>query len=149
MSLKDKFAMTPALKDLTDRLLLWEEITPFMVITTITDVNEYKNLMKKWNDNLKAFYKVGKFTFLSKNVATPGDDDIFYMHVLHFYLPQIAKKTLEDYQLGLGIWTMQGFERRNKESKHTLKRFSNNKGNVLLANLRRLWDIYYHEHTAL
>ena len=82
-------------------------------------------------------------------MATPGDDETFYMHVLRFYLPQIAKKTLTDHELGLGIWTMQGFERRNKESKHTLKRFSNNKGNVLIPNIRRLWDIYYHEHTAL
>ena len=78
-----------------------------------------------------------------------GDDETFYMHVLRFYLPKIARVTFDKHGLGLGIFTMQGFERRNKESKNTLKRFTNCKGNVLAANLRRLWDVYYYEKTAL
>ena len=44
---------------------------------------------------------------------------------------------------------MQGFEQRNKEPKHTLKRFSNKKSNVLLPNLGRLWDIFKQQKTAL
>ena len=64
-------------------------------------------------------------------------------------MPLIAKKTLEDHVLGVGIFTMQGFERRNKESKNTLHRFSNNKGNVLTNNLRRLFDVYYYAKTAV
>ena len=67
------------------------------------------------------------------------------MHTLRFYLPQIAEQTFEKFGLGLGIFTMQGFEQRNKESKNTLSRFSNGNGNTLIANLKRLWDVFQFE----
>ena len=105
--------------------------------------------LKKWCDKLDSFYKVGGRSFMTKNKAHPGDDETFYLHVLRYYLPRIAKSTFEKHQLGLGIFTMQGFERRNKESKNTLKRFSNNKGNVLMQNMRRLWDVFYYRTTAV
>ena len=41
----------------------------------------------------------------------------------------IVEETLQKHQMGLEIFTMQGFERRNKESKNTLQRFCNMKGN--------------------
>ena len=37
---------------------------------------------------------------------------------------------------------MQGFEARNKESKNTLRRFSNGRGNFVITNLKRLWDVF-------
>ena len=141
--------MSDLLKDLCRALILWSEITPFLVITTFDDVNVYKNKLEEWENKLDEFYKAGKSTFLTKNPANPGDDETFYLHVLRFYLPKIAKITLENHSLGLGIWTMQGFERRNKESKHTLRRFSNKKENVLVPNLRRLWDIFMYEQNAM
>ena len=120
-----------------------------MMITTIEDVDSYEKKLKDWEDNLIDFYEVGGRTFLTKNPANPGDDETFYFHVLCFYLPRIAKQTLEENGMGLGIFTMQGFERRNKESKNTLRRFSNNKGNVLTPNLKRLWDIFFYEQTGV
>ena len=115
----------------------------------IEDVDFYKKKLKEWEEKLNEFYEVGGKTILTKNPANPGDDETFYFHVLRFYLPMIAKKTLEDNGMGLGIFTMQGFERRNKESKNTLKRFSNNKGNVLTPNLKRLWDIFSYEQSGV
>ena len=56
--------------------------------------------------------------------------------------------TLERHGLGIGIFNMQGFERRNKESKNTLRRFSNMKGNIVINNVKRLWDIFYYEINA-
>ena len=103
--------------------------------------------MKK--KKLQKVYDFGAKTILTKNPANPGDDETFYLHVLRFYLPQIAKKTMEDHGIGLGIFSMQGFERRNKESKNTLRRFSNRKGNVLLNNLRRLYDVFFYEQTGV
>ena len=108
-----------------------------------------KKTLKEWEAKLNEFYGVGGKTILTKNPANPGDDEKFYSHVLRFYLPMIAKKTLEENEMGLGIFTMQGFERRNKESKNTLKCFSNNKGNVLTPNLKRLWDIFFYEQTGV
>ena len=65
------------------------------------------------------------------------------MHTLRFYLPQISDKKLEKHILDLDIFTMQGFERRNKESKNTLRRFSNGIGNIVIGNLKRLWDTFF------
>ena len=47
--------------------------------------------------------------------------------------------------MGLGIFTMQGFERRNKESKNTLRRFCNKNGDYLTQNLRRLYWIFQYD----
>ena len=35
-------------------------------------------------------------------------------------MPRIAQETLEKHKMGLGIFSMQGFKQRNKESKNTL-----------------------------
>lgn len=63
-------------------------------------------------------------------------------------MPKIALQTLNEHKMGLGVFTMQGYERRNKESKNTLKRFGNSKGNIVVPNLKRLWDIYFYEQNA-
>ena len=86
-------------------------------------------------------YEAGKTTVLTNNII--GDLETFYMHVLRFYIPHIAMITFEKYELGVGIYSMQGYERRNKESKNTFRRFNNNKGNVVVPNLKRLWDIFH------
>ena len=41
---------------------------------------------------------------------------------------------------------MQGYEWQNKESKNTLKQFNNNRGNIAVSNMNRLWDQSYYEH---
>ena len=99
--------------------------------------------MESFNNNLKKFYKLGAESFLTKDVGNKGDNETFYLHVLRFYMPKIAKQTLEKHNLGLGIYTMQGFERRNKESKNALRRFCNGKGDILSPNLARLFDLFY------
>ena len=64
-------------------------------------------------------------------------------------MTMIAAKILNAHQLGLGIFIMQVYERRNKESKNKLKIFSNTKGSVLCTNLRVFWDIFYYEQNAM
>ena len=96
---------------------------------------------------LKHFYAVGRSTFLFDKEA--GDAETFYCHTVRFYMLRIAKITWEKHRLGLGIYTMQGFERRNKESKNTFRRFTNKKGNTLVQNLKRLWDLFYHENVNI
>ena len=103
--------------------------------------------MSAFNKSLKQFYEHGKFTFLTKNC--PEDDKTFYMHCLRFYLPQKAKETIEEFNVGLGVFTMQGFEQRNKESKNALKRFSNCKGNICISNVKRLFNVFEYKQNAI
>ena len=141
--LKDSFHDTNVLRDLCNGILLWAEITPFLVLTTINNHDEYQILKQKFVENVKEFFDIGGRSFLTK--VSVGNDETFYMHTLRFYLPRIADQTLNEFGLGLGVFTMQGFERRNKESKNTLLRFSNGKGNIVAPNLRRLYDVFYFE----
>ena len=97
--------------------------------------------------DVKAFYSCGSNTFLTKDDT--GDLENFYCHVLRFYMPQHARTTWERHKLGLGIFTMQGFERRNKESKNCFRRFTNKKSNFLVSTLRRLWDSFTFEKVAV
>ena len=56
---------------------------------------------------------------------------------------------MRKFKFGAGIFTMQGYKRRNKESKNTLRRFNNNKGNIIIGNMKRLWDLFYYEHANM
>ena len=141
--MKDSFHDTNVLHDLCNGILLWAEITPFLVLTTINNHDEYQILKQKFVENVKEFFDIGGRSFLTK--VSVGNDETFYMHTLRFYLPRIADQTLNEFGLGLGVFTMQGFKRRNKESKNTLLRFSNGKGNIVAPNLRRLYDVFYFE----
>ena len=62
---------------------------------------------------------------MTKNSDNPGDDETFYLHCINFYMHIIAEITLEEHKLVLRVFIMQGFGRRNKESKNTLERFCN------------------------
>ena len=128
------------IRDICEGLQLWLDITPFLVITIIDDKAKYKSDLEKFESNLQKFYIVGAKTFLTDKVK--GDRENFYSHCLRYYLPKIAHELFELHGVGLGVFTMQGFERRNKESKNTFKRFNNRKGNILRQNLSRLSDVF-------
>ena len=146
--LKENFQDTKTLSNLCEGLLLWEEISPFLVITDIEDVDDYEKKLVSFTDNLKKFYKVGSESFLTKDKRNPGGDETFYMHCLRFYLPKIARTTLDKDGYGLGIFTMQGYERRNKESKNTLQRFCNGKRDILPNNMNRLYYVFHYDINA-
>ena len=142
--LKHKFLATDELSDVVGGLSLMQDLFKFMSITYIDDQEIYKIQLIKFKKDLKGFYKFGKNTYLS-------DDETFYCHCFRYYLPQLVDITFERHKLGLGIFSMQGFERRNKESKNSLRRFStmNRKSPYLLVNnMRRLLQVYLYEINA-
>ena len=100
----------------------------------------YENDIQKCNDDVRLFYVHGYTSFLS--VHNIGDRETFYMHTLRCYLPVIVDDTWKKYNFGIGILTMQGVERRNKESKYTMTNYTNHRGNVVIQTLYRLWDIF-------
>ena len=82
--LKATFEDTDTLKDLCDGLELWQKITPFLVITSIKNIDEYNELKKKFVSNLKKFYTIGGRSFLTKKSISSngniGNDEKIYMH---------------------------------------------------------------------
>ena len=83
------------------------------------------------------FYKSDCSTFLTCN--DPSEQETFYLHALQFYMPKIMKEKWKTHRLGVGVFTMQGMERRNQESKKALQNHTNNKGNIIVQNLMKLY----------
>ena len=123
----------------------WYKIFPFLTKARVTDKNIHEEDLKMFDKNVKLLYKYGNMTFLTTTEV--GDQETFYMHCLRYYMPKIAWHTYQYHALGLGVFTMQGYERRNKESKNTLKRFSNFKGNIAVPNIKKLHDIFSYNIT--
>mmetsp|Transcript_23467 Transcript_23467/g.34113 ORF Transcript_23467/g.34113 Transcript_23467/m.34113 type:complete len:425 (-) Transcript_23467:41-1315(-) len=71
----------------------------------------------------------------------PEDDSSYYYNLLPLDDSVCVDQQVVDMMVNQ---LMQGYERRNKESKNTLKRFTNHKGNILVQNMKRLWDIFKH-----
>ena len=80
--MRRKFLDTPAVKSISNVLLLWQKITPFLVITTIENENVYKQKMLEFELNVKEMYKEGKLTILTKNPLKEGNNKTFYLHCL-------------------------------------------------------------------
>ena len=142
----EEFGETEHLRNLQKMLDLWMKISHFLRITYVDDVEIYKLQISILEDNVKLFYNVGKDTFLTTN--SEGDSETFYMHVLRFYIPHIAKITIDKHEVGVGVFSMQGYERRNRESKNCFKRFNNKKGNIVTQNMKRMWDIFNYERNS-
>ena len=67
--------------------------------------------------NIESFYECGTDILLSDNEI--GKDETYYLHTLKYYIPIHAKQTWKNHKCKnwkIGVFTMQGFERRNKKS---------------------------------
>ena len=73
---------------------------------------------------------VWKKSFLT--IDSEGDIETFYTHTLRCYLPKLAKKLFEEYNVGYGVFSMQAFEHKNKQSKRMFRIKSNAKGNICM-----------------
>ena len=150
----------PAIADLMlkwleeDRLLLsivkalrlWCDIERFLKIGNIKLKSEEKKipvttLIDEFVKNITKFYDVGSTSFMKHKRV--GDHETYYLHCLRFYILKLARQTWETHECGIVICSIQGFERRNKESKNCMKKFNNNKQHIIPQSLRRLWDIFF------
>ena len=145
--LRRKMGESDRVQQLSDALDLLPKIVKFINTSYIDDSDElYLLKLEQFGKDVRDFVKKGRLTFVI------GErDETLYLHVLCHYLPVHAKVNFDRHRLGLGIFTMQGFERRNKESKNCIKRFStaNRKSlNFLVNNVRRLLQVFVHEVNA-
>ena len=65
------------------------------------------------------------------------------MNFLRCYIPKISRGIFSDHHLGVGVFTIQAYESRNKETKRAFARHWNGKSNVQKQTLNRLFDDYY------
>ena len=144
--LDNNLVLTEELRGLMKGISLLKPIMTFLKITYIESESQYKSSMDLFCKNVKDMYNAGASSFLKEH-----NDETFYFHCLRYYLPKIASLTFERHKLGIGIFTMQGFERRNKESKNTIHRFAttNRQSKTLLTNnVERLMMVFYNEMNA-
>ena len=62
------------------------------------------------------------------------------MHILHYNIAHFARITFKRHELGVGVFTLQGYERRNKESKIIFAKHSNSRDNVCITTMKKLND---------
>eukprot|EP00957_Ditylum_brightwellii_P015137 1140869-Ditylum_brightwellii.AAC.1 len=74
-------------------------------------LNHLLEVGSKFNrEVLSKFWNHYHLFFWNSTSNAKGDDESFYFHVMRFYIPQLAGATFERHSLGVGIFTMQGFE---------------------------------------
>ena len=118
-------------------------------MTYISNQEEYKQSLRACEEDVKMLYKYGAASFLSKKKSSfddQGMDKTLYFHCVQFYMPRITHETFEEFQLGVGIFNMQGFEQRNKESKMMMQQHCNHQRQLICANLvEKVWQIFNNE----
>ena len=126
-------------------LKLWTSIEEFLKKMVVKEGEEEEHVkqMDEFEANVTEFYKFGGKSFLNKD-GHIGFYETTYMHALRFYMPKFSKDTWTEHRLPLGIYTMQGFERRNKESKNMFLRHTNNKKNPCMQTLALLYESWKH-----
>ena len=62
------------------------------------------------------------------------------MHILRYITGPLAKLTFERHGVGIGVFTLQGYERCNLESKFIFVRHTNKLNNFLIQILRKLTE---------
>ena len=92
---------------------------------------------------MAAFYKYGSKSFLS--IDSIGDCETFYTHSLRWYTPKTAEMRFNDFNVGLGVFSMQGFEHRNKQSKRMFRTRTNAKGNLCMQSIQTLHELFQHD----
>ena len=151
--LQTKLAPTMTLSHIITLLTYYPLLDKFLRITKVIDTNssleeqdkqknDYELKIIEFKNNLLIYKKAAAQTILSKNAI--GDSENFYSHVLFNYYPKLIIKVWNEYKVGVGVFNLQGFERRNKESKNAAKCFYNGKHNICTQTMNRMHDHWYY-----
>ena len=147
--LKATLSESPSLNNLVKSLKLWRDIFGFLAVTTVTDDEGYTKLMDETEKKIQDLYEIVGSSLLTRVESNIGAQETFYWHALRFYMPTMIRDTYAKHSLGIGIFTMQGFERRNKETKMIYQRYNNHNGDTLSANLKKCWAIFEHDYNDM
>ena len=134
--INNAYASNTCIKNFTELLKLLPSLYAFWTEVTIESYDSYKEKIETYINNINLFYKYGRDTIFTNTYV--GDGETFYLHCAKFHVPRIARDALEVLGCGVGIWTMQGFEHRNKESKCVYSNKTNGKGNCCKQVLKAM-----------
>jgi hypothetical protein len=139
--LKTELEQTRKVKALLKLLHYYPLLDSFMRISIVKDKDKYEIDIVSFKSNLILYQEAASETILTNH--TIGDNESFYSHVLFCYYPQLIDRLWTSHNVGIGIFTLQGFERRNKESKNAARRFYNGKHNVCSQTMNRVFDLWW------
>ena len=115
----------------------------------IIDTMNYDDEIKNFEKSASLFKEHAEATIL---VPYEGDfndnhhqalNETFCIHCLTECMPRLACSLHKNHNVGLGIFNLQGMERRNKESKNAAKRLSDNKHSLAMQALPRCYDLFH------
>ena len=138
-------------------LRCWTRIDAFLTIAVVqpsdnVTVNSsvlydgaYFNSMRYFEEDIETFYKAGKNCFLLGNSGrSEYAGETVYLHTLRFHTPRLMRKIWKKHGLPIGCFNMQGFERRNQESKRIFRTHYNKKMHkCCLQILQRLLEAFH------
>ena len=70
--------------------------------------------------------------------SNQGDCETFYLYSLRWYFPEIMKLTYQRHGVGIGVYTLEGFEYKNYTSKWVVQTRTNGKDNITMQSLKTL-----------
>ena len=129
----------------------YDDVKMYVADSTLNSSSSKDDVAQAFSSAYKStvnqFYEAGMKSFLTG--TSEGDGETFYVHNITFYMPRIIDDTYQKHKLGPGIWSMEGFEYKNAQSKRAIYTRSNRKGNLPAQSLAHLYLIYTmgrHEH---
>ena len=130
----------PEWKPMCKALRLWAKCYEFLVKAKVEDDEDYEAQIKQYEKNMVELYKCGSETFFKSVNGTPAMGETVYFHMLLCQVPKWARITYKRHGVGVGVFTLQGIERRNKKKKHQFTKHTNSKGNMCMQTLRKCTD---------
>ena len=74
------------------------------------------------------------------------DGEFFYLHTMRLYVPKMLRKVYNLHNLGIAVFTMEGFEYKNQTSKRMVKTRTNGKGNITKQSMKAMHLLFSGMH---
>ena len=97
-------------------------------------------VISEYISQVEELYSLGLKSFMSE--SNQGDRKTFCLHSLWWYFPEIMKLTYKRHGVGIGVYTMEGFEYKNYTSKQVIRTRTNGKVNITMQSLKTLLLIF-------
>ena len=102
-------------------------------------------MITQFEEDITALFNAGKDSFM---ISTGGRvlyaEENVYIHAFQFNIPRVMRKIWLKHGLPLGCFTIQGFERRNQESKRIFQTHYNKRlHKCCIQILQRLVEAFH------